>query len=576
MAIDDLYRNLSDDEKVAVSRLRSNFDAEVNSGVKPNIEDSIHGMEREPKLALLAQLLDLEIQSHKDDKGRLLTLHELLSKHPNIQDDIYAVYGSLDLELRVPDRIDKYVIQKILSSSGGQGTVALARDSKTGKQVAIKFTFKPEQLDYLFNEGELLDNMRCRSIVSCLAFAKRRNFVFVVMPYLKGGNLSEVKITEWFKVFRIARIARQLAGALGYLHRRKIVHRDIKPDNIVVSRWESACLIDLGYALDLDNGAFKSIPITQHNGTPGYMSPEQESRKEKVSGIPSDIYAAGGVLYYLLTGKDPPPVVEQKPGIWVREESLHQNLEFLSPWSSKRLKKICKKAMDHDPGQRYRSAFRLKIALLLVEVTSILPWAVGILALTSACLFFLPRSADNTLSKSASLTSQRNAANVSATPIHSRLKQIAVDQNIDLSQLSPSDFSVSIESEKRKFRSWEIRPSADSKRGKLIISVENRLIDIAGSLAYRVGTRGWQGLYQRTDKGLNHRYAILDARDVELDGPLELRLGGESIQEGNFIVGPFRYDLSIQQEIVNDEKQVLKEHIAAAASADCFDLHQRG
>jgi serine/threonine-protein kinase len=187
-------------------------------------------------------------------------------------------------------------------------TVYLATDVKHQRQVALK-VLRPELAaalghDRFLREIETTANLRHPHILPLYDSGEAGEFLFYVMPYAEGESLRErLDREKQLPVDEALRIAREVAGALGYAHERGVIHRDIKPENILLERGH-AVVADFGIARALDSaGADKLTQTGMAIGTPDYMSPEQ-SAAEPLDAR-SDLYSLASVLYEMLAGEPP-------------------------------------------------------------------------------------------------------------------------------------------------------------------------------------------------------------------------------------------------------------------------------
>ncbi len=201
----------------------------------------------------------------------------------------------------------RYTIEREVGA-GGMATVYLATDVKHQRQVALK-VLRPELAaalghDRFLREIETTANLRHPHILPLYDSGEAGEFLFYVMPYAEGESLRErLDREKQLPVDEALRIAREVAGALGYAHERGVIHRDIKPENILLERGH-AVVADFGIARALDSaGADKLTQTGMAIGTPDYMSPEQ-SAAEPLDAR-SDLYSLASVLYEMLAGEPP-------------------------------------------------------------------------------------------------------------------------------------------------------------------------------------------------------------------------------------------------------------------------------
>lgn len=208
-----------------------------------------------------------------------------------------------------PIRIGKYDVLDILGR-GGMGVVYRARDARIGRNVAIKtltegFSGNAEMLKRFYQEAGHTGNLRHPNIVIIYDFGDENGLPYIVMEYLDGDPLDRL-IREKVPLHLSAKleIIEQVCSALSYAHAQGMIHRDVKPANIIVQQDGLAKLLDFGIARtdedQVDGGMTRTGTLV---GTPAYMAPE------RLEGSPldgrSDIFSVGVVLYQLLTGRLP-------------------------------------------------------------------------------------------------------------------------------------------------------------------------------------------------------------------------------------------------------------------------------
>jgi serine/threonine protein kinase len=190
---------------------------------------------------------------------------------------------------------------------GGMASVYFGEHVPLGRQVAVKLLHP-----YLARETEMRERFRREAeaaaqlvhphVCPILDFGVAGSAVYLVMPYLKGGSLADqVYAHRTVAPAGVAAAAAQVACALDYAHRRGIVHRDVKPDNILFDEDANAVITDFGIATARFHGRLTATGRAM--GTPHYMSPEQAMGK-LIDGR-SDIYALGVVMYEALVGIPP-------------------------------------------------------------------------------------------------------------------------------------------------------------------------------------------------------------------------------------------------------------------------------
>src|SRR5436305_321295 len=190
---------------------------------------------------------------------------------------------------------------------GGMAEVYVAEQVQLARRVVIKVLHPhlgrdAEVAERFRREAEAAAKLVHPHICAILDYGATQDVVFTVMPLLEGGSLADlIQKTRYVEPNRTAAIATQVAVALDYAHRRGVVHRDVKPDNVLFDEDGNAVLTDFGIATARFHGRLTASGRAM--GTPHYMSPEQAMGK-LVDGR-SDIYAVGVLLYEALVGYPP-------------------------------------------------------------------------------------------------------------------------------------------------------------------------------------------------------------------------------------------------------------------------------
>lgn len=204
--------------------------------------------------------------------------------------------------------IPGYTLKRKLGQ-GGMAAVFLAVQESFGREVALKILVPSlaKEADYaerFMREARTMAQLSHNNIIVVHDVGIAGNLHYYAMAYHNGGDLTQRIRGGGVTVQEALRITRQIADALGYAHEQGIVHRDIKPDNVLFrERDDSAILTDFGIAKSLHNEENQLTQAGATVGTPKYMSPEQ-ARGQRVDGR-SDIYSLGCVLYEMLTGSTP-------------------------------------------------------------------------------------------------------------------------------------------------------------------------------------------------------------------------------------------------------------------------------
>jgi len=204
---------------------------------------------------------------------------------------------------------DRYRIERELGS-GGMATVYLEHDLKHERQVAVK-VLRPELAAALgperfHQEIKIAANLTHPHILSLHDSGDADGFLYYVMPHIEGESLRDRLAKEGeLPIPEAVRILRDVVDALSEAHEKGVVHRDIKPDNVLLTK-HHALVTDFGVARAVSeaSGAHKLTTEGTALGTPAYMSPERAAADKHIDHR-ADIYAVGALAYELLTGRTP-------------------------------------------------------------------------------------------------------------------------------------------------------------------------------------------------------------------------------------------------------------------------------
>ncbi len=258
---------------------------------------------------------------------------------------------------------DRYAIERELGS-GGMATVYLAEDLKHHRKVAVK-VLRPDLAaalgpDRFLREIEIAANLTHPHIVPLYDSGEADGFLFYVLPYIEGESLrakltreGELPITD------AVRILRDVVDALASAHKHGVVHRDIKPDNVLLSE-NHALVTDFGVAKAVSEatGREKLTTAGVALGTPAYMAPEQAVADPHIDHR-ADIYAVGAVAYELLTGRPPftgtTPQMVLSAHVTEAPEPVTKHRETVSP----ALAQLVMRCLEKKPADRWQSAEEL-------------------------------------------------------------------------------------------------------------------------------------------------------------------------------------------------------------------------
>jgi len=247
---------------------------------------------------------------------------------------------------------------------GGMGIVLQARHKVLDRLVAVKMPLAGDWMDdadrqRFLREARATARLRHPNICTIFEVGETGNRPYITMAFIEGESLGQWARHQKPKAREAAEMVAVLARAVEFAHQQGVVHRDIKPQNVMVDRASGQpILMDFGLAKEM---ALTQSELTQSGqvlGTPAYMAPEQAAGQLRDVGPWSDIYALGAVLYHLLCGR--PPYVGNS-GEVLRQVQVDEPPapHKLAPHTHRDLETICLTAMAREPLRRYASAAAL-------------------------------------------------------------------------------------------------------------------------------------------------------------------------------------------------------------------------
>jgi len=260
----------------------------------------------------------------------------------------------------------RYQVESLLGS-GGMGKVYKARDRELERTVAIKvlrpdLMTDPMALQRFKHELLLASSISHPNILRIHDLGEYQGVKFISMAYVDGGDLTQALRKEGrLPLERVLKIMRQLAAALSAAHGVNVVHRDLKPQNILMGSEDHVYVTDFGIAKTLESDRTSVTRTGAVLGTPLYMSPEQ------VEGKPvdhrSDIYTYGLIFYEMLTGILPFTGDTTFQLMYQRVHQLPKRPELVIPELPPYLSRICLKCLEKEPAKRYQSASEILVDL---------------------------------------------------------------------------------------------------------------------------------------------------------------------------------------------------------------------
>jgi|GEM_PF-1876354 len=401
--------SLPPDDLARVIAACDRFEADWNAGRPRRIEDELAAADKPVPSRLFRELLVLELELVRSD-GRLADLDAYLARFPDRADTVRDVFAGDTVV--VPDReVTGSVTNNELTSSpkgyeilrelgkGGQATTYLARDRALQRLVVLKRYHGvacSSRREAVLNEGRVLARVRSPFVAPCYGVETRGDEIDLVGEYVPGRPLTELTASERADTGRCVRLIEQVAGGLAEVHACGLLHRDIKPKNIILGDDGVPRLVDFGLAVPVASEGLHAVA-----GSPPYMAPEQARGQGERVDARTDVYGLGAVLYYLLTGQPPHKgstlneVIEQ-----ARDTPVVPPRE-INPRVPRALERVCLKATAADPQSRFQSADALRRALgrymRLRRGTRVLGVFVIMLALVVPAWAFWPRPANEVL-----------------------------------------------------------------------------------------------------------------------------------------------------------------------------------
>ena len=261
-----------------------------------------------------------------------------------------------------------YIIQSLLGA-GGMGEVYRARDPRLNRDVALKFLHPGADAQRFQREAKIVAALNHPNIVAIYDVGDD----YIVTELIEGKSLRNLKRSLRESIDCAAQIAEGLAAA----HTAGVTHRDLKPDNIMVTREGRAKILDFGLAQQSATAPLGASDSTKTAagtvmGTAGYMSPEQV-RAQPVDAR-SDIFSFGATLYELLSGKQP---FASETFVQTMSAVLEKNPPMLPDTVPHGLRAIIERCLEKEPARRFQSAADLAYSLRALSGASVPPESAG-------------------------------------------------------------------------------------------------------------------------------------------------------------------------------------------------------
>jgi serine/threonine protein kinase len=316
------------------------------------------------------------------ERGEFPDRAELLALHPEFADDLQAFFADHDRFRRAATPLaqaltlppgeampagsgprvkyfgDYELLEEI--ARGGMGVVYKARQLSLNRPVALKMILAgelatPEARQRFRLEAEAAANLQHPNIVAIHEVGEHEGQQYYSMDFVAGKNLAELVREHPLPAARAAAYVKTIAEAVHFAHQRGTLHRDLKPQNVLIDADDRPRITDFGLAkrIEADSGITRTGDVL---GSPSYMPPEQaESRPDEI-GPHSDVYSLGAVLYELLCGRPPFRGATSWETICQVLQAPPVPLRKLNSEVPQDLETICLKCLEKEPQRRYHSA----------------------------------------------------------------------------------------------------------------------------------------------------------------------------------------------------------------------------
>ncbi|MFH1956907.1 MAG: protein kinase [bacterium] len=253
---------------------------------------------------------------------------------------------------------------------GGMGIVYEAVNKKLGKKVALKkmkeeLAINPRERERFLKEAKRVAELHHPHIVDIYDIVEEGNDIFLVFEFLDGKTVEQLlALGMKFKVKEAVKVLNQVCEALKYAHGKKIIHRDVKPSNIIVGSAGETKVMDFGIAREAKN-TYSRLTGKDTSGTLAYMAPEQELGSYDVQ---SDIFSVGVCLYEMLAGELP----YKGPNFYLQKEKMsYRKIREINPEIPQEIESIIEKCLQPEKEKRYQSVKKLIKELEIIETSKL-------------------------------------------------------------------------------------------------------------------------------------------------------------------------------------------------------------
>jgi WD40 repeat protein/tRNA A-37 threonylcarbamoyl transferase component Bud32 len=384
--------DLSDEAVTRLDEACCRFEEDWQAGRRPHLEDFLTGSDEAERLTLLRELLRLEVY-YRRRNGDRTGGDDYLARFPGHEALVRGVLAAVASQegptvplasgtitgapaggagarggppLDGPVQVPGYEFGEELGH-GGMGTVYKARQLNAMRTVALK-VIRADRLDELDTEderrkwlaqfrreAELVAGLDHPNIVPLYEVGEHAGQPYFSMKLVEGGSLAGAAARLARDPRAAADLMARVARAMHHAHQRQILHRDLKPHNILLDGQGRPHLTDFGLARRIDAPLTGGVSRGRIVGTPSYMAPEQV-RGERGLTTAVDVYGLGAVLYHLLTGRPPHRGESDYQTLLAVLEQAPVPPRSLNPEVDRDLETVCLKCLEKQPGQRYGSA----------------------------------------------------------------------------------------------------------------------------------------------------------------------------------------------------------------------------
>lgn len=405
-----------------VDAICEEFEQAWEFGLQPRVEEYLGKLTEDRRELLLRYLIPLEIEQRRK-QGETIRSHEFAERFPGdvavvrealascsgieesqskLQTQSYAQAsqsdthsqapgsdGQPEAKPKLPKSIGRYEITGWLGR-GAFGNVYRGRDPELGRDVAIKVWRGAKQhVAGLMQEARTVAQLKKHPhVVSVYDVGKLKNGqCYVVFEFIDGCTLSDrLRSSPNVPLADSLKIASQVVAAIGHAHAADILHRDLKPPNILIDRSGNAHVTDFGLAIDHDSQRHRDGEIS---GTPAYMAPEQTRGETGLLDGRADIWAVGVILYEMLAGRRPFDGGDRVELFAEIQQRPPTPLRQLNPSVPAAVEKVCLKCLEKNPHDRHASAADLSAALQSSQIDPVLRRKRRMQLGATACLLVL-------------------------------------------------------------------------------------------------------------------------------------------------------------------------------------------